>query len=151
MKILIIGNSGSGKSWLGRELSSKHNIPVFEMDKVVWETGGFNKKRSKEDLANSIIEIKKKGCWIVEGVFGDVAEKFIDEATELIWLNHDWSKCLENLKKRGPNYDTYENSKDAEKAFDELVEWASKYWERDGYCCYNFHKELETSFKRKSK
>lgn len=62
MKVLIIGNSsGSGKLWHGRELSSKHNIPVFEMNKIVWQIGGFNKKIVREELRYKIFKYIE--CW----------------------------------------------------------------------------------------
>ncbi len=47
-KVLIIGNSGAGKSWLSDRLSKKLNIKEINFDAVYWEPGGFNKKRSPE-------------------------------------------------------------------------------------------------------
>lgn len=36
-KIHIIGSVGSGKTTLARELSSKLNIPFYELDNVMWK------------------------------------------------------------------------------------------------------------------
>ncbi|MBE3803320.1 AAA family ATPase, partial [Vibrio parahaemolyticus] len=45
-KILIIGNSGSGKSWLSKQLSRKLQLQEVNLDSIVWESGGYNQKRS---------------------------------------------------------------------------------------------------------
>lgn len=45
-KILIIGNSGSGKSWLSEQLSRKLELEEINLDSMVWEPGGYNRKRS---------------------------------------------------------------------------------------------------------
>ncbi len=40
-RILIIGNSGSGKTWLGRALSERKKLPLFHMDTIRWEQSGY--------------------------------------------------------------------------------------------------------------
>jgi adenylate kinase family enzyme len=35
-KIHIIGSTGSGKTYLARELSNRLNIPYYELDSVMW-------------------------------------------------------------------------------------------------------------------
>ncbi len=45
MKILILGNSGSGKSWLGEKLASALDVQHIEMDRIFWEPGSSNIKR----------------------------------------------------------------------------------------------------------
>lgn len=150
MRILIIGNSGSGKTFKGKELSKKHDIPIYELDNIVWKPNGYNEKRDQAEIEKEIEKIKSLNSWIVEGVFGDIASHFLEEATELIWLDEDWEKCHSNLKERGPSYNRYSDPVDAEKAFKELIEWASKYWDRENSCSYKFHKNMANEFKRKN-
>ena len=150
MKILIIGNSGSGKTYKGKEISKKYNIPLYEMDEIVWEPCGYNQKRPKEEIEKMVDNIKSRNSWVVEGVFGDIASLFTKDATKLIWLDKNWNDCLSNLKKRGPSYNRYKNKNEAEQAFEELINWASKYWSRDNSCSYNFHKELFDMFQNNS-
>lgn len=37
MKILVTGNTGSGKSTLGKYLAKKYDIPLYGLDKIVWK------------------------------------------------------------------------------------------------------------------
>lgn len=36
MRIAILGNAGSGKSTLARKLAAKHDLPLYEVDKIMW-------------------------------------------------------------------------------------------------------------------
>lgn len=148
MKVLIIGNSGSGKTFKANELSKTHNIPMYELDNIMWMPNGYNEKKEGHLIQEEIQKIKSYKSWIVEGVFGDLAGHFVNDATHLIWLDKDWKECHSNLIKRGPSYDRYSNPRDAEKAFNELLDWASKYWERESSCSYSFHKKMAETFQK---
>jgi len=151
MKTLIIGNSGSGKTTLATKLSVESEVPYYELDEIMWIPGECSQKRTVAERNRIVTEILKNESWIVEGVFGDLAELFVDFADELIWLDKTKEECLSNLDKRGPSYNKIVNSDEAEKSFLELKEWASKYWERSGSCCVEFHKNLYQNFKRDKK
>jgi len=45
-RVLIIGNSGSGKSWLARQLAEKFATPATDLDNLNWEPGGYVKARA---------------------------------------------------------------------------------------------------------
>ena len=49
-RILIIGNSGSGKTWLGNILSQRLKIPLFHMDTIRWDQSGYEIRRSVADI-----------------------------------------------------------------------------------------------------
>jgi adenylate kinase family enzyme len=49
-RILIIGNSGSGKSWLAAQLAERLTIREVNLDTIVWQPGGFNQKRSQHEI-----------------------------------------------------------------------------------------------------
>ncbi len=85
--------------------------------------------------------------WIVEGVFGELALRFLDKAECLIWLDMDWRYCLSNLLQRGSESSKQLDQEEAEENFRKLLAWASKYWDRDNLRSYKGHKELFDSFK----
>lgn len=53
MKIVIIGNSGSGKTWLAKKLAT-NTTEIIHLDDLFWLPGGFDRKRSKEEVR----------CWV---------------------------------------------------------------------------------------
>lgn len=123
-RVLILGNSGSGKSWLSRELGERLKITPIDLDTVHWEPGGFRLARDK-DVARAIVrEIASRDFWIMEGVYGWLAQEVIAEATALIWLDAPLEECLENLRARGPD------SERDEESFAALLAWSAAYRER---------------------
>ena len=91
-RILIIGNSGSGKTWLGTALSQRKKIPLFHMDAIRWDKGEYEIRRSASDIAKDLDALKKKEEWILEGVFGKIAQECLPFSTFLIWLDLPWTK-----------------------------------------------------------
>ncbi|WP_372660774.1 DNA topology modulation protein FlaR [Cohnella sp.] len=64
----IINKNRSGKTTLARNLSSKHNIPYYELDNVMWKrhkTGDI--RRTDEERDEYLDEIICSDRWIIEG------------------------------------------------------------------------------------
>ncbi|WP_375337648.1 shikimate kinase [Bacillus sp. 3103sda1] len=67
-KVHIIGSVGSGKTTLARTLSSKLNIPYYELDNVVWRRSENGDIRSTpEERDEQLHYIVGSNAWIVEG------------------------------------------------------------------------------------
>ncbi|EJM7849366.1 ATPase AAA [Vibrio parahaemolyticus] len=145
-KILIIGNSGSGKSWLSKQLSRKLQLQEVNLDSIVWELGGYNQKRSPEAIENEIASIKSQCSWVVEGVFGALAEQLISSADMLLFLDLEWSECESSLYARGSESSKQLNEEQAEKNFRELLKWASEYSVRESKSSRQFHQQLFSDF-----
>ncbi|MFA7258266.1 MAG: AAA family ATPase, partial [Aeromonas bestiarum] len=90
-RILIIGNSGSGKSWLAAQLAEQLTIREVNLDTIVWQPGGFNQKRSQDEIDLAIKALAQEPSWVVEGVFGAPAEQLLAAADLLLFLDLDWS------------------------------------------------------------
>jgi adenylate kinase family enzyme len=145
-RMAIIGNSGSGKTVLASKLSEALSIPIIHLDKLFWEPGGFNQKRPKETVYQEIDLLKVNEAWIVEGVFGELAQEFLERANCLIWLDMDWEYCRSNLIQRGTESNSQLDPIQAEINFGALLEWASHYWDRDDLRSYQGHARLYSSF-----
>lgn len=138
-KIIIIGNSGSGKTFLAQKLAAVLNLPVTHLDRLFWESESCLLKRSKEIVHQEIAELTEQPKWIVEGVFGELANIGIYNADTLIFLNKDWDECSQALELRG--------SKNAsEESFKELLNWAGLYWDRKSSSSFEFHKIIFDQF-----
>lgn len=138
-KLIIIGNSGSGKTFLAQKITSVLNLPVIHLDKLFWESKSCSQKRPKDIVHQEIVEIVKQPKWILEGVFGDLANLGASKADILIFLNKDWSECKQALMHRGPQSATEEN-------FKELMNWAELYWERKTMSSFDGHKKIFNQF-----
>jgi adenylate kinase family enzyme len=145
-KILIIGNSGSGKSWLSARLSTRLNIKEINLDTLVWERGGYNKKRSQGAVDDELTKLSSEPAWVIEGVFGSLAEKLINSADMLLFLDMGWTVCEQSLLARGSESSTQLDSELAENNFRELLKWASEYGSRVSKSSYGFHNQLFTQF-----
>jgi adenylate kinase family enzyme len=65
-KILIIGESGRGKSVLAEKLSKKLSIPSYSTDDFFWKVK-FSKPNEKEYSLSEIKKVYAKKEWIMEG------------------------------------------------------------------------------------
>ncbi len=146
MRMIIVGNSGSGKTWLAKKLAKVNECQMIHLDNIFWEPGGFNKKRSPEVMAKMIDKYRLGESWIAEGVFGELAEKFIERSQYFVWLDIDWPICRDRLLKRRSESKQHMNREQSTEDLRELIEWASRYYERKNARSFEGHKRLINSF-----
>ncbi len=96
-KIIIIGNSGSGKTWLGKRTARHFGIHHIALDVVYWEVGGYNRKRDAREIQADLKKIQNSGTWVVEGIFGHLVDEFMAFAEALIYMDLPWEECKKNL------------------------------------------------------
>ena len=147
-RIVIIGNSGSGKSYLAAQLGARLAIAVSHLDRLFWEPGGFSAKRPQALVLQDIERIRQQRQWIAEGVFGELAQRFLEDAEALIWLDMDWETCHRNLLRRGSESAGQSDPESAEASFQRLIAWAGQYWAREDLRSYTGHKEIFDTFRR---
>ncbi|WML49214.1 AAA family ATPase [Neobacillus sp. PS3-34] len=100
-KIHIIGSVGSGKTTLARELSSKLNVPFFELDNIVWKRfGNGDIRRSPEERNAHLNNIIKLDAWIIEGVHHEWVLDSFQNADLIIFLDTDYLKRTVRIIKR---------------------------------------------------
>ncbi|ATY76835.1 AAA family ATPase [Aeromonas veronii] len=145
-RILIIGNSGSGKSWLAARLAEQLTIREVNLDPIVWQLGGFNQKRPQHEIDHAIQTLAQEPSWVVEGVFGALAEQLLDAADTLLFLDLYWSVCRDSLLLRGSESAKQRDAVAAEENFQQLLVWASEYGQRAGKSSRHFHRELFDRF-----
>jgi adenylate kinase family enzyme len=146
MRTVIVGNSGSGKSWLAKRLSESTSTQVIHLDDIFWLPGGFNEKRSPSEVQNLVDSRKGESDWIVEGVFGDLAIHFLSSAQTFIWLDIPWNVCKQRLYARGSERKSHLGRVQSEQGSRELIQWAEAYYFRSGSCCLSAHLGLFESF-----
>ena len=149
MRTVILGNGGSGKTWLARKLADCLSIPIIHFDDIFWEPGGFDKPREEKEVQSMIRQSKHSGPWIAEGVFGHIAEFYLDDAQTIIWLDLPLNICLERLKTRGSESKEHMGREESEKGLKELIKWASEYYERKSKSSFLGHAKIYNEFSKK--
>jgi adenylate kinase family enzyme len=138
-RTVIIGNSGSGKSTLAEAIASLVHIPVIDLDLLHWEQDGYGAKRN-EDARKMALDVSNQPHWIIEGVFGWLAEIALPKATALVWLDFPWSLCRAGLLARGLRRGA--TSRDA----GDLMKWAEAYWSRQTPSSFAGHSKIFNDF-----
>lgn len=121
LRTVIIGNGGSGKSWLAERLALALSAPAIDLDEVHWLPGGFNTRREPAVAIDMVRTRAADDAWIIEGVYGWLANEALPRATSLIWLDMPIEECIANVKARG------QKSGGDTASFAALIEWVADY------------------------
>ena len=68
LKVLILGNSGSGKSTFAQKIGNELSVPVYHMDEIILDKNYV----PFEDATNRIQDILNKNTWIIDGVYSGI-------------------------------------------------------------------------------
>ena len=146
MRTVIIGNSGSGKTWLAKCLAEKTGGLLVHLDDVFWLPGGFDQQRDRADVSLLIDNRCAEPEWVVEGVYADLASRFMPCALNLVWLDLPWVTCKQRLERRGSESKAHMNREQSAQGLLELIVWAEAYWSRQGSSGYSAHLALYEAF-----
>lgn len=143
MKVLVFGNSGSGKSTYARALSSKHGLPHLDLDSIVWEPGKIAEQRDPEAISRSLHDfIASNPEWVIEGCYGDLVEAASEYCSELVFLNPGLDACLANNRRRPWEPHKYASMEQQNTMLATLQEWVAGYYTRDDAWSYVAHRRI---------
>ena len=97
-KILVIGSSGSGKSYFSKRLGEQLRIDVIHLDRQYWKPNWT--KPSKEEWKAKVAEMLKRDEWIIDGNFGGTMEMRVAAADTIIFIDLSRVLCLWRVIKR---------------------------------------------------
>ena len=101
MRVLVFGNSGSGKSTYARALGDREGLAPLDLDSVVWEPGRIAVLRSPEAIHHSLEQfLARHERWVIEGCYGELIEAVAPRCTQLVFLNPGLEACLANNARR---------------------------------------------------
>ncbi|KAJ7256210.1 hypothetical protein B0H12DRAFT_1112790 [Mycena haematopus] len=87
-RVHIVGNSGAGKSTVGKQLADLLGLPFIPLDTLFWNPGW---EKSTSDEMRAKVEKKLAECpngWVVDGDYGRKLGRLIeDNSTDVIWLD----------------------------------------------------------------
>ncbi len=94
MRINVTGNAGAGKSTLAKHIAQTLDIPLIEMDSLLWLPGW--EKRSPEELRDILFPLLQQEAWVLDGVSKLVRE----HADHIIFLDVPRRVCAWRCMKR---------------------------------------------------
>ncbi|AFZ22539.1 adenylate kinase-like kinase [Cylindrospermum stagnale PCC 7417] len=146
-RFLIFGNSGSGKSTLANKLGQDLNIPVLDLDTIVWEPNKIAIRRPHSDAENDLRNfIKNNPSWIIEGCYSTLIKIAIEFSTEIYFLNPGVNQCLENNRNRPWEPHKFKSPEEQAQTFEFLQNWIQEYEKRDDEFGYSSHRLIFQEF-----
>jgi len=139
-RTVIVGNSGSGKSWLAVRLAAVIGSSAIDLDAIHWEPGGYGTRRDAGTARRLVQEAATGERWVIEGVYGWLAQVALPRASALIWLDLPEAECIANLRQRGLRGGGDEDS------FATLALWAAEYRTRENANSFRAHELLFEAF-----
>lgn len=119
-RIFIMGNGGSGKTWLAKELAERLKLPAVHLDDLHWMPN-FAGERPREERNQLVAEAAARDRWIMEGIYGTIILQVLPRVKSLIWLDVAEEECVANILQR-----EITGGGTAEQ-FDELLEYTRGY------------------------
>lgn len=102
MKIHIIGCAGSGKTYLGKNLSQQFNCPVLDLDTIFWDKNAerYGIKTKKELRLKQLDEFLINERYIIEGIYYTWLESSFEQADKIIILETNIWLCTFRIIRR---------------------------------------------------
>ena len=97
-RIVIVGNNGSGKSYLSKELAAISGLPLIHLDILYW--GPNWTEPTKEEWIKKQEELVSKDKWIIDGNHTSTMELRFEAADLIIFLDINRFICMTGIFKR---------------------------------------------------
>jgi adenylate kinase family enzyme len=144
-RILIFGNSGSGKSTMARSLSATLAIPHLDLDQLAWSSPGV--RRPLVDSARELDDFRARNReWIAEGCYGDLIDLLIPHVTDLRFLNPGTDTCVANCQRRPWEPEKYRSLEEQNANLNFLLQWVRQYETRSDEYSLARHRRLFDAF-----
>lgn len=146
-RIVILGNSGSGKTSLARRLSTQAGCEHFDLDDIAWKAADPPVRESIEKSSAAIDGfVSHHATWIIEGCYSSLISHAAKYADRMYFLNIGVEACVENCRSRPWEPEKYPSKEAQDENLAMLVEWVRSYETRDDEFSLREHRRVFESF-----
>ena len=91
-RVLIVGNSGGGKSTLARRLGEKLGLPVVHLDALFWKPGWV--ESDDAEFRARVTEALTAPAWVCDGNFPGTWDVRMPLADTIVWIDQPRWLCV---------------------------------------------------------
>lgn len=145
VKVVLMGNAGSGKTTLSRALMTGAHVPRLSLDEVAFSDGA--KRRPLAESISDVLEFMgSHESWIIEGCYADIIGPVLEHCETLIFLNPGVATCIERCRSRPWEPEKFVSASEQELNLENLIAWVSEYESRSDEYGLKEHRRLFDSF-----
>lgn len=147
MRILVFGNSGSGKSTFARQVGAQPGVAVLDLDNVVWSPGAPGVFRADPEIIQALAAfVQANPAWVVEGCYARWMEHLQPHCTEMVFMNPGEDVCLRHCLARPWEPKKYATLEDQDIWLPLLCGWVRGYYSRADDMSLAAHRRLFDAF-----
>lgn len=150
MKLILLGNAGSGKSTLSKKLIAREPAARLSLDEVAFHNGA-ERRPLEESIADVEKFIQSHNHWIIEGCYADIIEAVVHECDELIFLNPGIDTCIAHCRSRPWEPEKFNSRQEQDENLDNLIDWVKSYESRADEYGLSRHRRLYDSYSGKKR
>lgn len=149
-KIIILGNSSSGKSSLASKIAELYQLSHLDLDTIAWESSSPPQRRIFSQSCQDIVTfMEDKTHWVMEGCYGDLISFVCGYADRLIFLNPSMETCINNCRQRPWEIHKYESLEAQNANLEMLIQWIQEYATRSDEFSLWAHRQIFSNFQGK--
>lgn len=119
----------------------------LDLDTIVWAPGEIAVLRPLEDVERDLMGfVSSHSDWVVEGCYGELAEKVLPWCDRLIFLDPGPEVCLAHNRARPWEPHKYASREAQDAMLANLLDWTAGYYERDDSWSQAAHRRLYDNF-----
>lgn len=141
MRIAIIGNFGSGKSSLARQLAAAHSLAALDLDTIAREPG---KVAAAADLT-TFCSVHER--WVVEGCYAGLVSQALAYLPILLFIDPGVDVCVANCHGRPWEPHKYATNAEQDAKLGFLLSWVRGYDTRDDELSLRAHQALFNGYR----
>ena len=142
-RIVIFGNSGSGKSSLAKSLAGVRGAEHLDLDLIAWEAERPGVRADSAESERALLRfIEGTDSWVVEGCYSGLLRVAARYCTEMIFLNPGVEACVANCEARPWEPHKYPSREAQDANLLMLLDWVREYETREDEFSLREHRRL---------